>query len=191
MKDAYVVTEGQRDVDILTALLPEHLTNNVLLVNGGGNSSAETLSRSILVVRQIPVALVLDTDTVDTYAAQEKRESARAFLWDVAAPGLYFDVFIAVPEIEAILFQDRALLEHLTQHTFTDAEWEEARRHPKKVLDAALGLDGDNGKRRRKDDDRSLAPMLATLTPEAKALLQPHPLIRELSEFLTMVMQKN
>jgi hypothetical protein len=172
MTQVYVVTEGATDVRILKKLLPMPLVNETEFVAGSGSYSAQSLATTLLAVKQRPVALVVDADTDNLIAIQERRDFLRELLRQ-AASDVQFEVFTAVPELEIVFFQDKSLLEQLTQHTFTEVEWQAARHDPKAFLMQLF------------DADSSLIEkILANLTDETIRILQQHPLVRELSEFL-------
>ncbi|NEP62626.1 MAG: hypothetical protein F6K31_37820, partial [Symploca sp. SIO2G7] len=97
---AYLVTEDKSDVDILKKLLPERYLRNTQLVVGGSKYSAQSLAGTILAVKLLPVALVIDADTKDESAIREKSELVHQLLYQ-ASPGIPFKVFTAVPELVA------------------------------------------------------------------------------------------
>ncbi len=103
MKRAYVITEGKTDTDILKKLLPPSSIADVEFVNGSGGYAAQSLARTILSIRGRPVALVLDADTMDEQAIQEKL----AFLHQTLHPtatSIAFEAFIAVPPDRGHIF---------------------------------------------------------------------------------------
>jgi FlaA1/EpsC-like NDP-sugar epimerase len=177
MIQAYIVTEGQFDANLLKRLLSAQLEKNVVFVVGAGSSDAQSLARSILAVKHRAVALVLDADTVDIESIKE-RVGLNQDLLRYASAGTPFKVFLAVPTIEIILFQDRALLEQLTQHKFTDVEWAQAEFVPGVVLRKALG---QNAQVIKLDD------LIQRLTGEMIDKLRTHQLILDLSQFLVEV----
>ena len=177
MMQAYIMTEGQSDANLLKRLLPAELEKDVVFVVGAGSSDAQSLARSILAVKHRPVALVLDADTVDAESIKA-RLGLNQDLLRYASAGTPFKVLLAVPTIEIILFQDRALLEKLTQHKFTDVEWAQAEFVPDVVLRKALS---QNAQPIKLDD------LIQRLTSEMIDTLRTHQLICELSQFLVEV----
>lgn len=173
MKRPYVVTEGKVDAQILRAVLPENVTANVEFVVGSGRYSMQSLARSILAVRQLPVAVVIDADTDDKIAIQEQLEFVRGALRQASA-GAAFEVFFAVPEIESLLFQDRSFIEEFANQSFSDTEWEITKSRPKQTLAAIL---------ERKNS--SLQQMLSQLTENTIEVIRKHPPVNELLRFLS------
>jgi hypothetical protein len=173
MPAAYVVTEGKIDAKILKRCLPEGLTKEVYITIGEGWSSAMSLAGSILVVKRRPVALVVDADSEDETAIEERRDFARSFLRR-ASVDVPFEVFLAVPEFEAILFQNKSVVSHLLARPISDGEFEAAKHRPKKWLTTAgVGY------------PKEMASLLGRLTQDDLAVLRGHELIGALSNFLT------
>jgi len=179
MPAAYVVTEGHTDAEILKRCLPERLARDIYIAVGEGWSSAMSLAGSILVVKTRPVALVVDADSDDESAIEERRAFTTSFLRrnSVRVP---FEVFLAVPEFEAVLFQSRSLISRLVGRNVPDRVFDEARLRPKRWL-AAAGI----------GYPKRIAPLLDRLAKEDFAALRRHELIRGLSDFLTRVLADN
>jgi hypothetical protein len=172
---AYVVTEGPLDVALLGRLLPEDLQQDVLLVQGGGLSSAKSLARSLLVSRRTPVVLVMDADSVVPEVIEERRQSAEEIIGGVAAH-VPNKVVVAIPTLEAVFFRDPAILERLLGRPVSEDVRLVARYDPKGGLERLLGTTCTLQKREE---------LLAALTPEDLAVLQQSEPIKELMDFLT------
>ncbi len=179
MPAAYVVTEGAVDTAILKRCLPKELLRDTYITAGWGWSSAMSLAGSILSVKARPVALVVDSDSEDESAIEERRAFTRSFLrrTSVRVP---FEVFLAVPEIEAVLFQSHSLIRRLVGRDIPGGEFEMARLRPKKWL-AAAGI----------RFPKETAPLLDRLTEDDLAAIRSHELIRGLTEFLTRTIAGN
>jgi hypothetical protein len=178
MSQAYVVTEGKRDVELLKRVLPERIVRATEFVPGHGKDSARSLARSILASKRLPVALVVDADTDDEPTIRE-RESFLDYYLRQAAAGIPFRVFTAIPEIEAVFFEDRAFVEEITKQHFSTGDWEFARRHPKEFLTRSL-REGPEG-------PAVSQAVIETLSGETVRAIQQHPLVRGLTEFLSSV----
>ncbi len=178
MKKACIVTEGQTDIDILKRLLPPQLTREVEFIVGGGWSAAQSLAVSILAKRRIPVALVIDADANDEQIIHEKLDFSR---WSLkqAAVNVPFEVFLAVPQIEAVFFQDQSFLENATHRKFSNLEWRLMKLQPKELF-ASNPM----------EKSRLLKTILDHLTRESIKVLQTHPLIKSLINFLSSVIEK-
>jgi len=177
MKKAYVITEGESDVAVLKKLLPAHLTKEVEIVSGQGDYGARSLAASILAARQRPVALVIDADTNDEQMIKERADFARWSLRQAAAD-VPFEVFVAVPSIESVFFQDQALIENFAHREFTDLEWRLVKLQPQELFANEPG-----GKR------QVIQRLLHNLNKESVKLLQEHPLIQALTDFLSSVVE--
>jgi hypothetical protein len=175
MKQAYIFVEGEPDVAILKKLLPANLRKGVEILAGGGVDGATTLAASYLAKRRRPVALVLDADTNDKELIYERYDVARWSL-DQVSGSTAFEVLIAKPSIEAVFFQDQALLEAATQHKFTELEWRLAKLQPQEIL-----AKEPNGKL------PTVQKLLDSLNKESIEKLRQHPLIQSLINFLSSV----
>ncbi len=169
---AYLVTEGKSDVEILKKLLPEQIVRDTQLVVAGSRYSAQSLAGTILAVKLLPVALVIDADTEDEVAIREKTELLH-YLLRQASPGIPFEVFTAVPELEAVFLHDRFVLEKITEIRLNDLEWQVAKHHPKEFLIENLG-----------QEPLFFEKILRNLDDEMIHILQQHPLIKGITEFL-------
>ena len=170
MTRAYLVTEGDIDLAILKRVLPEAVATPVQFVAGRGLDSARSLARSLLASRHRPVALVVDADTDEQLAVQERVDFLNDYLQQ-GAGATRFEVFAAVPEIEVLFFEDRAYVEEISQEHFSERTWELAKRHPKDCLSGGPTIE----------------TLLADLPSETLHKIQRHPLVCDLTEFLSSV----
>src|SRR3954453_16223673 len=88
---AYVVTEGQSDIDLLKALLPADLCQGVWFTGAGGSSAIISLASSLIAVRETPVAIVVDADSIDPSAVGQRRRDVEDMIRSVS-PGIPFKV---------------------------------------------------------------------------------------------------
>ena len=110
---------------------------------------------------------MVDADTEDEFLILEREEFARELLGQTAS-GVPFAVFTAVPEIEAVFFHDKSVLEHLADQKLEEREWAVAKHHPKQSLTAVLG-----------ERSRVVARMLDDLPAETVRVMQQHPLVNQ------------
>lgn len=179
MPVAYVVTNDSGYAQVLKRCLPEELTSDIYFAEGGEWSSAMSLAGTILAVKAKPVALVVDADSDDEEAIEERRAFTKSFLWR-SSVGVPFEVFLAVPEFEAVLFQSRSLIGRLAGRDVSDVEFETGRIRPKKWL-AAAGI----------GYPKELPALLDRLTEGDFATLRSHELVRGLMDFLTRSLAGN
>ncbi|MEH2040367.1 hypothetical protein [Nostoc sp.] len=173
---AYIITEENKDIEILKQLLPQSLIQdiNFKFVDGSGQYGARSLASTLLVTRSIPVALITDADTEDNSLVSEQLDSLN-YLLRQASSGIPYKVFLAVPEIEIILLQDRSLIEKIAERSFTDLEWQLAQSKPKDFLTAVFGKDTRFNK------------IFNKINNDEIQALQQHPLIQNLISFLSSV----
>jgi hypothetical protein len=174
MTQAYIVTEGKSIAEILKRLLPENILRDTHLI--AGSNSALSSARTILVVKRLPVAFVVDANTNHQSTILEREDLLNYSLRQVS-PGIPFEVFLAVPEMEIVFLQDRSFIEKLAHRNFTDLEWKLAQLQPREFLSSVLG------------EGFSPENMLNELTDSTIDVLRKHSLIRKLSEFLASVIQ--
>jgi len=141
-----------------------------------GSNSALSSARTLLVAKRLPVAFVVDANTNHQSSIIE-REDLLNYSLNQVSPGIPFKVFLAIPEIEIVFLQDKSLLENLAHRNFTDLEWKLAQFQPKEFLSHVLG------------EDFNPETMLSELTDGTIDVFKKHPLVRELSEFLSSVIQ--
>ncbi|MDQ2730889.1 MAG: hypothetical protein M3Y56_04455, partial [Armatimonadota bacterium] len=133
-----VVTEGLHDVALLQAILNISSEDpKIKFVAAGGWSSADSLARSYLVSGGTKVVLVVDADSSDTNQVEARRNFLKGSLGEIASPTMWTVVVIA-PEIEALLFQDRKVIEAIAGRPVSDTEFVTGSFEPKRVLQQLL-----------------------------------------------------
>ncbi|MBD2386277.1 hypothetical protein [Cylindrospermum sp. FACHB-282] len=172
---AYIITEGKTDREILQRLLPQHLLKDTKIVEGVGSYGARSLASSLMATRSTPVALVIDADTEDESQISEKSDLVKSLLHQVFH-GIPFQVSLAVPEIEIILLQDKSLIEKIAKRSFTNLEWQFAQSQPKRFLAEVFGK-----------DTPVIDTILSNISDDDIKILQQHPLIQDLINFLSSV----
>lgn len=183
----YIVTENDADADLLFELLkPEFLrwasnpNDSVVLRRQGElrlaqsttRSGAVSLARTILFSSAEPVALVVNAQTIFEAPIAEQRRYLESEL-RVGSPGVGRKVFIAVPELQICVFQDRQLAEKLFKTEFSDLEWKDAMAEPKRWVNILL-------------TDQRLPQWIAQHDDAADVIqqLREMPLLAELREFV-------
>jgi hypothetical protein len=172
---AYIITEGKTEIKILQRLLPQHLLQDTKFVEGVGAYGARSLASSLIATRSTPVALVIDATTEDKDQIAEKYDLINDLLGQ-AFHGISFLVRLATPEIEVILLQDKSLIEKIANRSFTDLEWQFAQIQPKKFLAGVFGK-----------DTPVIDTILSNISDDDIKILQQHPLIQDLINFLSSI----
>ncbi len=170
---AYVITESQSDVDILKKLLPDELVKDTKFVAASSQYNAQSLAATIFAVKIKPVALVLNTNT-DNETLIEEKSSLIYQLLHQSSPGIPFQVLMAVPELEAIFFQDKHLIERLIKRSLNNLEWQLAKSHPKEFLIKYL----DNNL-------QYLEIIFNSISADEIRTLQQHSIINQMANFLS------
>ncbi|QTA87467.1 hypothetical protein [Desulfonema magnum] len=176
MKKAYLITEGKCEADILRAVLPEEILRRTEFIVGDGRYSAQSLAHSVLAVKQVPTALVLDADTSDSAAVREQLELLKYSLIQ-ASPDTESEVFLAVPEMEILLVQDMDFIMQFTEKkAFSPLEREFARLNPKKFLIKTFSY-----------DNKILKKIISRMDEQTIRRIQNTPLIEQLNDFITSI----
>jgi hypothetical protein len=171
----YFVTEDQCDQLILQRILGAVASSKDFSVgNGGVRSGAVTLAMSLLMMRESPVALVLDAGSSDDARIVEERVTLESLLASVAVRSR-FRLVLAVPQIEILLFPDRDTATKIFGRKLTDVEWTRAQFQPREMANELLN---NNGK------TRTIEKMVARLPARILQRLAEQPLIAELRQFM-------
>jgi hypothetical protein len=174
---AYIICESHSDIQILQAILPKQLLKEVEFVAAGGISSVTSLARSIVVRRQVPVAIVVDADSTVPELVQMQTNSIKEIVESVSV-STPVKVILFVPEMEAIFFQDTQLLAKLLGYIPSQDELTLAISQPKKILNQLID-------KSKKIND--LAQFITNLSDEDINNLRNTSVIQELIYFLWAV----
>ncbi|MEB3311886.1 MAG: hypothetical protein VKJ02_16800 [Snowella sp.] len=112
---AYIVCEGSAELRLLQRILPRELLKDIEIVAAGGLFAIKSLARSLVVRRQVPVAIIFNTNSVDPDLIQERISSIEEIVKSVSI-GTPVKVIPAVPAIEIIFFEDIGLLSWLLKY---------------------------------------------------------------------------
>ena len=133
----YVIIEGLFDKFLLEQILPEEILAYNKIIVGNGDTLALSKARSLLIAADLPVVLIVDSDSTEATSIEEKKDFMVQSLLQFSEPD-HFQVILAVPELEIIFFSSRAMIEELIQGPITDQQWESAQYRPKRTLRAIL-----------------------------------------------------
>lgn len=181
---AYIITEGDSDVQLLKAIIPQHLLNEVGIIAAGGLSAVKSFARSLVARQQIPVVIVVDADSTDQKFIQERTQEIQEIVEGVAVD-TPVKVILAVPTIEFIFFEDACLLSKIMN--FTDFNvpnyiFELAISQPqraKKILEELLS----------RPEKPIINQFIYQLTKEDIETLRNTTIIQEIIEFLQSIRQ--
>ena len=140
-------------------------------------SSAMRRAGRLAGMEEEPVVLVLDTDSVEERPMVEDRLEIGGYLRGRSG-GTPSKLVLAVPQVEAVLFSDRAGLERALGRKIADDDAFEARFRPRAVFQRLLG-DGETEERALEVIDR--------LDDAALSRMAKHPIIREIVDFAAEV----
>src|SRR5437868_12251823 len=103
MRRVYIFVEGPTDAEFLRRVLPPEALKDAEVVTAGGSSGIPSLARSVLVRRKKPIAVVMDSDSLDPDVIEERQQSTEELI-RAADASIPVKVVSAVPEIEAWFF---------------------------------------------------------------------------------------
>jgi hypothetical protein len=159
-----LITEGTTDSVLMQSLIQDQ---SIKYIATGGWSSADSLARSYLTDPLMNVVLVVDADSSDPSLIEERRRFLNRSLGQIADASRW-RVLVVAPEIEALLFENRTVLEELLQNQVDDTDLIRGQYEPKKVLEKISGQSRDMLYRRLSNID--LDPIRAA--PEIQSLRQ-------------------
>lgn len=170
-----VILEGVDDIAILRALLPPDLVGACELRTIGGQSTLVSVARTLLIKHHVPIAVLLDMDTMDPTAIAETVQTTRHLLRSVAGD-TPFEVIYCVPEIEIIFFQDSIAFQRIFPQFNLFYIQQFAMTQPKKQLQVLFEKGGG---------PRNLRTFLNDLTSEEVESLRTMYPVQQLIAFLT------
>jgi len=174
---AYIICEANFDTQLLKAVLPKELLNNVEVVNADTISNIKSLARSLIVRRQVPVVIVVDADSVDPDLIQERCNNIQKIVESVSI-NTPVKVILAIPEMETIFFQDTILLSRLLGLELAQEIIILAKFQPRQALKELLSQS------KNYHDQSQLMNQLAN---EDLKIIRKAPVIQELIQFLQSV----
>ncbi len=132
--NATVLTEGNFDGMFLATLIAEEQDRYGIEIRAvGGKSSVYSFARTLLAVKRIPVAVVIDADSPEPEVAEERQRTAEEVIGDVAS-GIPFRVIVAVPELEILFFRRPELVRRVFGEVVNDHLMELAQLSPRRAL---------------------------------------------------------
>src|SRR5437870_5769095 len=138
MNPCFLVTQGPAEVALLRGVLGVGEDEpQIKLVAAGGWSSADSLARSVLATGRGDVALIVDAEAIAPHVVGERKHFLEWSLRSIASPARRLIVVIE-PEIAAILFKDRQVVEGLVGGRVADTDLVRGEYEPRKVLGALL-----------------------------------------------------
>jgi len=165
----------------MQVVLPSRLLDHSEIIAGAGRYSAQSLARSILATKQLPVALIVDADTTSKRAIKEQYDLLLANLGQ-ASPGVQYKVLLAIPEIEILFVQDWDYIEKAGGTTVSSLQKELTQLYPKKILVEIFN---------NKPYKFVLRQLLDNMDDRIIQTIRKYPLIDELVMFLESVVNQN
>jgi hypothetical protein len=173
----YILCEGHLDAQLLKTVLPANLLTDVGVVAAGGVSGVESLARSLVVRRRVPVVIVVDADSVVPELVEQRRKDIEETVESVSI-NTPVKVVMAVPEMEIIFFQDVSLLSRLLGYIPPQNILAMAVCQPQKALEQLLS---------QSEMIHDRAQIIDRLTNEDVEILRSSSVMQEIVHFLESV----
>jgi|GEM_PF-5172516 5S rRNA maturation endonuclease (ribonuclease M5) len=178
MTECYIVVEGAREAVLIRQLLRpdfDESSQHFKIVVGGGYSSSESLTRSLLIERRKPVILIVDADSTDSETRQQFLESSIGHYVDRRL----WKVFVVTPTLESLLFSDKVLLETLVGQSVSEITLIQGQYEPLPTLKRLL------------PDAENLEIFTERLENTDLTILHSHHFVQELRHCLTGFLAPN
>lgn len=133
----YILAEGSFNAQLIKTVLPANLLTDVGVVSANGVSAVESLARSLVVRRRVPVVIVFDADSVVAELVEQRRKDIEEIV-EIVSINTPVKVVPAVPQIEIIFFQDVSLLSHLLGFTPSKDILDLAVSQPREALEQLI-----------------------------------------------------
>lgn len=147
-----------------------------VFAKGPGNPEAAVAARSQRYHEPVPLALVLDARTTDPdFVTEQEHEWFSFTQLNMTWPDVPFQLFMAVPEVETVLFHDPPTLERILGRPIPPDALFEAQFRPRVVLQRLIA---------ECDPARDLGWLAERIDAEAAHAFAGHPLMQSLIAFL-------
>jgi hypothetical protein len=124
-----IVTEGEKDTQILKAILPDNVIENLDFITSSGYSSALSIARTLLINGNQKIALVIDSDEIEESALADKEDFINSYMQKVRSSN--YKIFMFNPSIESFITNDKSILQDLMGKKLTELEWYKIKSEPK------------------------------------------------------------
>lgn len=173
----YMICEGSFDAQLLKTVLPANLLTDVGIVATGRVSGVESLARSLVVRRRVPVIIVVDADSVVPELVQQRRKDIEEIV-EIVSVNTPVKVVSAVPEIEIIFFQDVSLLSRLLGYIPPKDILDMAVYQPRKALEQLIS---------QSEIIHDRSEIIARLTNEDIEILRSSSVMQDIVHFLQSI----
>lgn len=173
----YIICEGSFDAQLLKTVLPANLLTDVGVVAAGRVSGVESLARSLVVRRRVPVVIVVDADSVVPELVELRRKDIQEIV-EIVSINTPVKVVPAVPEIEIIFFQDVTVLSRLLGYILPKDILDMAIYQPRKALEQLLS---------QSEIIHDRSEIIDRLTNEDIEILRSSSVMQEIAHFLQSV----
>jgi hypothetical protein len=172
-----ILVEGKSDVAVLKALLPAIALEQSDIYSAGGRTTLASFARTLLVKHRRPLAVLVDSDSLDPGVILETVKTMNQLL-GALANSTPFEVIYCIPELEMIFFEAEIGLKRIFPHYDRDMFLMFSKLSPKKALQELF----ENG-----GGPTNLPELLDNLSPEDTERLRAMYPISQLMSFIHKV----
>jgi hypothetical protein len=169
-----IVLKDRSGIAIVTALLPSDLLASCRLLAVEERSTLVSVARTHLIKHHSPIAVMIDTDTLDPTIIAETVGTTR-YLMSAVAGETPFEIIYCVPHLEAIFFEAPIDFQRIFPNFSRVFILQFAKTQPKNQLDFLLKEGGGPG---------NLSDFLNELTADDIVKLQATYQIQHLMAFI-------
>lgn len=181
MKRVYILVEGPMDAIFLRRVLPQDVLCDAEIVPSGGRAGIPSLARTLLVRRKTPIAVVMNSGSLDADVIDEQQQSTEDLI-RAANSSIPVKVISLVPEIEAWFFVTGETIGRITGQ-MVSSEWLAlGRRDPKGVLQQLAA-----NSQKKWDTEHAIAELNASDVEQIRRL----PEVTELTTFLQQLQESD
>ena len=113
MKSAYIITDKVETELNLVSILPAALLKDIQIISSRSRAGAIALAGSLMFEKHRPVALVVDPETSEPNAMQEKHDLISTLLWPTSAETTY-KIFLC-PKTQSLTDRNNPIVHDLIQ----------------------------------------------------------------------------
>jgi hypothetical protein len=113
MKSAYIITDKTETELSLVSVLPAAFLEDIQIITSSTRSGAIALAGSLMFQKHRPVALVVDPETSEPNAIQEKHDIISSLLWTTSAETTY-KIFLS-PKTQNLTDRNNPIVHDLIQ----------------------------------------------------------------------------
>ncbi|UKB80335.1 hypothetical protein [Chryseobacterium sp. MEBOG07] len=110
-KKRIIITEGNFDQFFLEKVLPKTIVDESTFIVGQGYSSLISKAKSISLYNNLPIYLIMDSDSTDLFEINERKESIQS-TFKMLGKQDQINIFFFIPQLEIVFLQSENFREN-------------------------------------------------------------------------------